>query len=157
MFTLPDIVRSVRRRCRPDISLLLRVPALAHADPRRLAELAPHTDRLRLPPGRTVVRAGATARELIAVLAGEAAVLHPDGTRTVLGPGAEIGGRELTLPERHAATVVATSALEVVVVNGPAARRAYAEGIAQPAPPAARPAASPSPRPDARPTVRLAS
>jgi CRP-like cAMP-binding protein len=157
MFTLPDIVRSVRRRRRPDISLLLRVPALAHADPRRLAELAPHTDRLRLPPGRTVVRAGATARELIAVLAGEASVLHPDGTRTVLGTGAEIGGRELALPERHAATVVATTALEVVVVNGPAARRAYAEGIAQPAPPAARPAASPSPRPDARPTVRLAS
>lgn len=156
MFTLPDIIRSVRRRRRPDIGLLLRVPTLAHADPVVLAQLAPHTDRLRLPPGRTVVRAGATARELIAVLAGEAVVLRADGTRTALRPGAELGGHELARSERHAATVVATSALEVVVVNGPAVRWAFAEGIAPPAP-VSRPGTSPTPRTDPRPTVRLAS
>jgi CRP-like cAMP-binding protein len=128
MFTLP---RGVGRRRRPDIGSVLRVPAFAVGDTRRLAELAPHTDSLRLPPGRTVVQAGATARELIVVLAGEAALLHPDGTRAVLRPGAEIGGCELLMGERHAATVVATSALEVVVVNGPAVRWAHAEGIAR--------------------------
>jgi CRP-like cAMP-binding protein len=142
-------VRSIRRRPRPDISFLLRVPALAHADPRHLAELAPHTDRLRLPPGRAVVRAGATARELVVVLAGEAAVLHPDGTWAVLGPGAEIGGCELLSHERHAATVVATSALDVVVVNGPAVRWAYAEGIAR--------LARPVRQAEYHPPVRLAS
>jgi hypothetical protein len=158
MFTYPRITR---RRRRPDVGPLLLVPAFAHGDPRRLAELAPHTDKLRLPPGRTLVQAGATARELIVVLAGEAAVLHADGTRAVLRPGAQIGGCELLAHERHAATVVATSALEVVVVNGPAVRWAHAEGIAQLAPPArpsvSRPGASRSPRPDSRPTVRLAS
>src|SRR5918994_7449771 len=92
MFTFPRITH---RRRRPDVGSLLLVPAFTHGHPRRLAELAPHTDRLRLPPGRTLVQAGATARELIVVLAGEAAVLHPDGTRTVLRPGAEIGGHEL--------------------------------------------------------------
>jgi hypothetical protein len=158
MFTFPRITRSRRQ---PDVSSLLRVPAFAHGDPRRLAEMAPHTDTLRLPPGRTVVRAGATARELIVVLAGEAAVVRPDGSGAVLRPGAEIGLCELLMHERHAATVVATSALEVVVVNGPAVRWAQAEGIAQLAPltstSASRPGASPSPRPDPRPTVRLAS
>jgi CRP-like cAMP-binding protein len=149
MFDFSPFVRSIRRRPRPDISLLVRVPALADADPRRLAELVPHTDRLRLPPGRTVVRAGATARELIVVLAGEAAVLHADGTWAVLGPGAEIGGCELVSHERHAATVVATSALEVVVVNGPAVRWAYAEGIAR--------LTRPVPQAEFHPTVRLAS
>ncbi|HLM62751.1 MAG TPA: cyclic nucleotide-binding domain-containing protein [Acidimicrobiales bacterium] len=158
MFTFPRITR---RRRRPDVGPLLRVPAFAHGDPGRLAELARHTDILRLPPGRTLVRAGATARELIVLLAGEAAVLRADGTRAVLRPGAQIGGCELLGRERHAATVVATSALEVVVVNGPAVRWALAEGIAELAPPASlsasRPGASPSPRRDPKPTVRLAS
>jgi hypothetical protein len=90
-------------------------------------------------------------------VAGEAAVLHADGTRAALRPGDDIGGRELARRERHAATVVAATALEVVVVNGPAVRWAYAEGIAQPAPPASRPAAPPSLQPDARPSIRLAS
>jgi CRP-like cAMP-binding protein len=146
-------VRSIRRRQRPDIRLLLRVPALTHADPRRLAELARHTDRLRLPPGRTVVRAGATARELIVVLAGEAAVVHADGVRALLGPGAEIGGCEVLSHERHAATVVATSALDVVVVNGPAVRWAAAEGVAR----LGRGRPAPVPQAEFHPTVRLAS
>jgi len=156
MFTLPRVAG----RRQPDVGNLLRVPAFAHGDPGRLAEVAPHADSLRLPPGRTLVQAGATARELIVVLAGEAAVLRPDGTHGVLGPGAEIGGCELLSHERHAATVVAVSALEVVVVNGPAVRWAHAEGIARLAPPASstsRPGASPAPRPDPHPTVRLAS
>ncbi len=157
MFTSP---RFTPRRRQPDVGAILRVPAFAHGDPERLAALAPHTDSLRLPPGRTVVRAGATARELIVVLAGEAAVLRADGTRAVMRPGAEIGLCELLMGERHAATVVATSALDVVVVNGPAVRWAHAEGLARLAPPAprstSRPGASPSPRPDLHP-VRLAS
>jgi hypothetical protein len=162
MLDFSPIVRSIRRRQRPDFSLFRRVPALAHADAGRLTELARHTDRLRLPAGRTVVQAGATARELIVVLAGEAAVLRADGSRAVLGPGAELGGCELLTHERHAATVVATSALDVVVVNGPAVRWAHAEGIARLTPHASAPGdssrgASLAPRPSFHPPVRLAS
>jgi hypothetical protein len=136
-----------RRRRRPDIGPLLQVPALARARPRQLAELVPHTSSLRLGRGRTVVEAGTTARELIVILAGEAAVLRPDGSQVVFGPGAEIGGREALSHQRHAATVVATSTLDVVVINGPAVRWAHAEGIAELTPSASTPQSEPASRP----------
>ena len=80
------------RRRRPDVGLLLDVPALADAGPSRLADLAPHADRLRLPAGRTIARAGATARELVVVVSGQAARLSDDGRPALLPAGAEIGG-----------------------------------------------------------------
>jgi hypothetical protein len=46
----------------------------------------------------------------------------------VLRAGDEIGAGELVRDQRHAATVVATGDVEVVVVNGPAARWALREG-----------------------------
>lgn len=107
------------------------VPALAGADPRRLTELVPHTDRLRLPPGRVLALAGATARELVVLVEGHAAVLGPDGRREVIGPDTEIGGAELLTHARHPATVVTVSEVEVVVVSGPAMRWAFVEGLAQ--------------------------
>ena len=122
---------SRRRRRHQDVGRLRAVPALRGADPRRLAELAAHTDRLRLPPGRTLVRAGETARELVVVVAGEAAA-HHDGTTTVLRTGAQIGGAELVRRERHPATVVAATEVEVVVVNGPAVLWAVREGLVGP-------------------------
>src|SRR5918993_2098956 len=91
MFPTPRIFG---RRRRPDLAPLLAVPSLRDADPRLLATLAHHTDRLRLPPGRALVTGGHGARELIAVVAGEAARLSP-GPTGVLRAGAEIGGAEV--------------------------------------------------------------
>jgi CRP-like cAMP-binding protein len=120
-------LRSSRRR--PDIGPLLDVPALAGAGRRRLADLAPHADRLRLPAGRTIARAGATARELIVVVSGRAARLSPDGRMAVLPAGAEIGGHELVDRRPHPATVMSLTDVELVVVNGPAVRGAHDEGL----------------------------
>jgi CRP-like cAMP-binding protein len=108
---------------------LLYVPALRGADRRRLAELAPHADRLRLPAGRTIVRAGATARELAVIVTGQAAERFPDGRTAVLTAGAEIGGRETVERRPHPATVVSLTDVEVVVVNGPAVMWAHDEGL----------------------------
>lgn len=119
MFTLPHITG---RRRQPDVGALLRVPDFADVDRRHLAGLAAHTDTLRLPPGRTLVSAGATARELIVILSGEAVAVGSDGTRSVLPAGTTIGRSELLSHTRHPATVVATTPLKVVVVNGPAFR-----------------------------------
>jgi CRP-like cAMP-binding protein len=127
----PTIPRFVRRRLRSQVALLQRAPSLRHADPRRLAALAAHTDRMTLSPGRTVARAGEAARELIVVLSGEAVALYPDGRRAELGPGCELGASELLGRRAHPVTVVAGERLEVLVVNGPAVRWAYAEGLAQ--------------------------
>lgn len=128
-----------------DVSLLRGVPSFRHADPRLLAQLAAHTDRLRLPPGRTLVRAGETARALIAIVAGEATVASRDGRLSVLRPGDEIGARELLRNQRHTATVVATGDIEVVVVNGPAVRWAHREGAGRWSPPVGH--TRPAPRP----------
>jgi hypothetical protein len=126
------ILRTDRRRRhrRTDLSVVLGVPSFRDGDPRLLAPMARHSDRLRLPPGRTLVRAGETARELIAIVAGEAIMLRPDGTVARLGAGDEIGGEEVVRNERHAATVIAASAVDVVVVNSPAVRWARHVGVA---------------------------
>lgn len=90
-----------------------------------------HTDRLDLSPGQTVTRGGEAARELIVVLAGKAVAVHPDGRRAELGPGCGLGTPELLDRRAHTVTVVAGEGLEVLVVNGPAVRWAYAEGLAR--------------------------
>jgi hypothetical protein len=149
MFTLPRITFPSTRP-RPDVGPLLRVPALTQADRRRLAELVPSTDVLRLPPGQALVTAGAPAAELIVLLSGQVAVLHPDGTGAVLRAGTQVGLHELLAYRRHAATVVALTPLEVVVVNAPAVRWAHAEGLVRYAPPATPPT-PPTPSLPARP------
>jgi hypothetical protein len=127
MRTLPAHFRSRRRR--PDVGPLLDVPALADAGPSRLADLAPHADRLRLSAGRTIARARATARELVVVVSGRAALLSDDGRLAVLPAGAEIGGHEVVDRRPHPATVVSLTDVEVVVVHGPAVRWAHDEGL----------------------------
>jgi CRP-like cAMP-binding protein len=120
--------RSPHRRRRPDIGPLLQVPAFRHCSPAQLTELAWYTDRLRLPPGRLLARAGDSARELVVIVAGEAAVMRGGQRVDVLAAGSEIGWRETLRHERYDETVVATG-VDVVVVNGPAVRWAYDEGI----------------------------
>jgi hypothetical protein len=147
-----------RRRRNPDIEAVLAVPAFRHGDPRRLAELAPHADRVRLSPGRTLARAGQTARELVVIVSGEAAVLREGAVRAALQAGAQIGGDEVIRNERHTATVVTTSEVEVVVVNGPAVVWAHREGLVGPfAAPAALSGVPAARRPDVEPQARLAS
>ena len=124
---LPRTLTSRRRR--PDVGPLLDVPALRDAGPSWLAELAPHADRLRLPAGRTIARAGETARELTVIVAGQAVLLPQDGPTAILSAGAEIGGHEVVDRRPHPATVVSLTEIEVVVVNVPAILCAHHEGL----------------------------
>ena len=55
-------------------------------------------------------------------------MLRRDGTVARLRAGDEIGGGEVVRHERHPATVVAASDVEVVVVDGPAVRWAHQVG-----------------------------
>ncbi len=126
---LPRFPRFVRRRMPSQVALLRQAPSLRHAEPRRLAWMAGHADRLRFPPGKTILTAGHAARELVVVLEGEAHAVHPDGRRTTLGPGTELGARELLAREATPHTVVASTTLDVLVINGPAVRWAYSEGL----------------------------
>ena len=125
----PRFPRFVRRRMPSQVALLRQAPSLRHAEERRLASMAGHADRLRFAPGTTILTAGHTARELVVVLEGEAHAVHPGGRRTTLGPGTELGARELLAREATPHTVVASTTLDVLVINGPAVRWAYAEGL----------------------------
>jgi hypothetical protein len=150
MTPFPLLSPTRRRRRRDHLDTLRRIPGLAGADSRRLAELAPHTDRLRLLPGRTLVEAGTAAREVIVILDGEAAALRPDGGWTVLRAGTQIGAAELLAGGRHPATVVATFSPEVVVLSGPAYLAGHRDGLvhlppARPEAPRRRPSPTPAP------------
>lgn len=140
---MASITFPLPNRRRTDAALVRQVPWLRAADARHLAALAPHTDRLRLPPGRVVARAGDLARELTVVVAGEATVERPGHAPEVLTAGAQVGLAEVLCGSRHGATVVARSDLEVVVVNGPAVRWAQREGVGR----TDRPAGATVPRP----------
>ena len=129
MWNLTPTFRASGRRRRPDLGPLRAVPALQHADPRLLAELAPHTDRLRLPPGRILARGGHAARELIVIASGQAALLSQDGRTGIVSAGAHIGGDEVVRRCPHPATVVALTDVEVVVIAAPAVLWANREGL----------------------------
>ena len=129
MWNLTPNSRAIGRRRRPDIGPLQAVPALRDADPRLLAELAPHADRLRLPPGRILARGGHTARELIVIVSGQAALLSQDGRTGMVSDGTQIGGDEIVRRCPHPATVVALTDVDVVVLTAPAVLWANREGL----------------------------
>lgn len=100
--------------------------ALFEGCPRRkLALLARHADRLTLPAGRILSRAGQRADEVVVVLSGDAQ--RSDAANDVLGPGSVIGAAPVVFNDTYPDTVSARTELEVLVVNGPAFRWAVQE------------------------------
>jgi CRP-like cAMP-binding protein len=87
-------------------------------------QLAAHTDVLRPPPGTVLARQGATAREVVVVVAGEVAVARDGRPAPPLGAGATLGAEAVLAGGPHAVTAVAGPGVELRVVNGPAYRAA---------------------------------
>lgn len=126
-------------RHRPDVSALAGVPLFAPYRARELAPLARHADRLPVAPGTVLARQGARAREVVVILAGDAALVR-DGTEIGrLGPGSVVGACEELAGDTHAASVVAGGGTSVLVLPGPAFRWAVRSlpGLALPGAPAA--------------------
>jgi CRP-like cAMP-binding protein len=106
----------------PDVSDLAAVPLFAGYAARELAPLAPHVDRLAVLPGATLAREGTHPHEVLVVVAGEV-IEHRDGAEVGRrGPGAVIGAREELDGTAHATTLVAGSAVDTLVITGPAFR-----------------------------------
>jgi CRP-like cAMP-binding protein len=100
--------------------------ALFEGCPRRkLALLARNVDRLRIPAGRVLSRAGQRADEVVVVVSGD--VARTGVADDVLGPGSVIGAAPVVSHEAFADTVSARTDVEVLVVNGPAFRWAVQE------------------------------
>lgn len=86
-------------------------------------DLAVHTDRLSVPAGTVLERAGSTAREVLVVVSGEVRA-DADDCPVRLGPGMTIGADEVLAGAEHDATYVAHTDVEVLVIGAPAYRSA---------------------------------
>jgi CRP-like cAMP-binding protein len=116
----------------PDVTPIASVAPFDRYPRRRLRRLAAHTDRIRVPEGTVLAREGGLVREMVVVVAGEVVASRHGGRERRLGTGTRIGACELMTGAPHPETLVAGTALEVLVVNGPAYRGAAQtlEGLA---------------------------
>jgi hypothetical protein len=101
---------------------LTSFPPFDRLRPHQLASVAAHTDRLRVPAGTVLARAGWSAREVLLVLDGEVLPVDDGRGPDSYGAGSQIGSAELLAGAAHPVTLVAGEDLEVLAVYGPAYR-----------------------------------
>jgi len=89
--------------------------------PRALDPLARHADRLSVPAGTVLARAGRQAHEVVAVIQGEVTALTAEGVER-RGPGTWVGADQVLDGTPHPATVVAGAGTEVLVLAAPSFR-----------------------------------
>ena len=109
-----------RRNNRHDTRALCDIGLDTVVDRRQLEELAPHTDVITVSRGTVLARAGASARQFVAIIDGTVDVTDSSGRTQIVGPGTHIGGIEVLDRRPHEATFVTRSAGDVVVITAQA-------------------------------------
>ena len=110
-----------------DEARLKNIPLFAGLSRKERKALAPRADEVELEKGRQVVREGEFPYEFFAIEEGTAEVRRGEQFLAELGPGDFFGEMGLVGDTRRNATVVATSALTVVVMTGQAFRQTARE------------------------------
>jgi hypothetical protein len=108
-----------RRRERTRTDVFAGVAFFEGCDRRLLAEMAPHADRVRLPAGAVLAAAGRHAWQLLVLTEGLARPTA-DGRQGTLVAGQAVAPGAAAAIAPYPATVTALTAVEVLVVNGPA-------------------------------------
>jgi CRP-like cAMP-binding protein len=107
--------------------LLRRIPLFAACTPEELARVASIADEIDLREGRQLTREDAHGGELVVLVEGSADV-HQDGVVVnTVGPGEYVGEVALVTGQPRTATVVATSPVHALVIEGHAFRALLAE------------------------------
>lgn len=109
------------------IDLLKRVPLFSHCSHKELAQISHLTDELHLPAGRKLTWEGDYGHEFLVLVEGKAEVRHGDDVVATLGSGDFFGEIALVTDEPRTATVVATSAVHVLVIGEREFRRLLRE------------------------------
>jgi cAMP-dependent protein kinase regulator len=106
-----------------DAARLKSIPLFADLDDRDREHIARFADEIDVPSGKTLASQGEFAYEFFVIEDGTAEVTK-DGERLAeLGPDDFFGEIGLLESERRTATVVATSAMALIVIFGPSFRQ----------------------------------
>lgn len=109
------------------IDHLSDVPLFAGCSKRQLRHLAAATHHRQLEVGQELVAEGTSSREAYVIVAGHAVARRRGRKIGDLGPGSFVGELGLLLGRAHAATVVTTSPVEVLVLDQSTLRQALDE------------------------------
>ena len=108
------------------VELLKTVPLFAHCSKKELEAIAAEADELELPPGRELAVEGASGREFVVIVAGEADVRRKGRRINTLRGGDFLGEIALLTGAPRTATVTSTSPCHVLILTDRAFRRVTA-------------------------------
>jgi len=113
-----------------DAASLKGIPIFSQLSRRDRKRVAQHADQIDLDPGTHLTDSGQVAQELFVIVTGTADVFDGEQKIAQVGPGDVIGEIGLLETTRRIATVVATSSIHAIVINGPELR-AFRESAPQ--------------------------
>jgi CRP/FNR family cyclic AMP-dependent transcriptional regulator len=105
-----------------DVARLNEVPLFAGLSRRERKAIAQHADEIEVPAGTRLVNEGQLAYELFVIVSGTADVLVGEERIAAVGPGDVIGEVGVLETHKRTASVIATSPISAIVVNGPELR-----------------------------------
>jgi len=109
------------------IELLKNVPLFERCSKRELREIATLADELHLPAGRNLAKEGATGKEFVVLVEGEADVRRRGRRINTLHSGDFLGEIALITGAPRTATVTTTSGSRILVITSSSFRRLLRE------------------------------
>jgi CRP-like cAMP-binding protein len=98
--------------------LLRRLPLFAECTDAELARIAATADEIDFAEGRRLTKQSAAGNEVVILVEGTAEVRQDDRVVNRVGPGEFVGEISLLTGQRRTATVVATSPVHALVIEG---------------------------------------
>ena len=109
------------------VDLIRTIPLFAECSPDELARVASVADEIDLPAGRQLTAESAPGQEVVVVVEGGADVRRDGTVINTMGPGDFLGEIALVTGKPRTATVVATSPVHALVIEGHAFQRLLEE------------------------------